>query len=98
MLVEVLLQSKTIYERPIVCTAHAFVFWGFLAFDCCDSLSAATHTGVRAMTRTTPLVLVLTWFVLIGSGACGSDVTPTPDDVIEDASVSDLALRVEGMT
>jgi len=50
------------------------------------------------MTRITPLVWVLTGFVLIGSGACGSDVTPTPDDVIEDASVSDLALRVEGMT
>lgn len=50
------------------------------------------------MTRTTPLVWVLAGFVLIGSEACGFDVTPTPDDVIEDASVLDLALRVEGMT
>jgi Fe-S oxidoreductase len=30
--VEVLLQSKVIRERPIAGTAHAFVFWGFCAF------------------------------------------------------------------
>ncbi len=49
------------------------------------------------MTHSTKLVWVLTGLVLLGSGACGSDVTPTPG-VIEDASVSNLVLRVEGMT
>ena len=29
---EVLLQSKVIRERPLPGLAHAFVFWGFLAF------------------------------------------------------------------
>ncbi|MCL6505808.1 MAG: [Fe-S]-binding protein, partial [Bryobacteraceae bacterium] len=31
-LVEVLLQSKVIGERPLAGLAHAFVFWGFCAF------------------------------------------------------------------
>jgi Fe-S oxidoreductase len=38
-LVDVLLQVRTIRERPIVGLAHAFVFWGFLAF--------AGYTGVE---------------------------------------------------
>ena len=31
-LIDVVLQAKTIKERPIAGLAHAFVFWGFLAF------------------------------------------------------------------
>src|SRR5262245_22340217 len=31
-LVDVVLQGRTIRERPIVGLAHAFVFWGFVAF------------------------------------------------------------------
>ncbi len=49
------------------------------------------------MTQPTTLVWVLTGFVVLGSGACGSDVTPIPS-VTEDASVANLTLRVEGMT
>ncbi len=49
------------------------------------------------MTRSTRLVWILTGLVLLGSGACSSDVPPVPS-VTEDASVANLTLRVEGMT
>lgn len=50
------------------------------------------------MTKFTKLAWVLTGLILLGSGACGSDVTPTPPGVTEDVSLSNIALRVEGMT
>ena len=53
------------------------------------------------MTHPTRLVWFLTGVVLLGSGACRSDVTPDPASVpgvTENASISNLALRVEGMT
>ncbi len=42
---EVLLQSKVIRERPLPGVAHAFVFWGFLAFALVtlDHLAAGLH-------------------------------------------------------
>ena len=53
------------------------------------------------MIRPKKLVWVLTGFVLLGSGACSSD--PQSDviavgDVGEGVSISNLSLRVRGMT
>ena len=45
------------------------------------------------------LVLVLAGLLLLGSGACRSDVPPDPSpDPVQDASALNLTLRVEGMT
>ena len=51
--VDVVLQVRTIRERPIVGVAHAFVFWGFLAFggytlvECLSGLGIVDLTGTR---------------------------------------------------
>jgi len=50
VLIEVLLQSKTIYERPIVGMAHAFVFWGFLAFSMYTSIGLLDGLGFVDLT------------------------------------------------
>ena len=53
------------------------------------------------MTRSTRLVWFLTGLVLVGTGACSSDVTSggaSVPSVTEDPSISYLSLRVEGMT
>ncbi len=49
------------------------------------------------MTQQAGLAWVLTGFVLLESAACSSDVRSVPD-VTEDAAISTIALRVEGMT
>ena len=43
---EVLLQSKVIKERPFPGIAHAFVFWGFLAFALVTLNHLATGFGI----------------------------------------------------
>ena len=53
------------------------------------------------MTHPTRFVWFLTGLVLLGSGACSSDVTSdsaSVPGVTADTSISNLALRVEGMT
>ena len=47
------------------------------------------------MTQFTKLAWVLTGLIVLTSGACSSDVTPTPPGVTEDVSLSSIALRVE---
>ncbi len=44
---EVLLQGKVIEQRPMAGLAHAFVFWGFLAFGPITMNHIATAFGVR---------------------------------------------------
>ena len=43
---EVLLQGKVIRQRPLAGTAHAFVFWGFLAFALMTLNHFASHFGL----------------------------------------------------
>src|ERR1700727_1794946 len=43
---EVLLQSKVIAQRPLPGIAHAFVFWGFLAFALVTLNHAAVGLGI----------------------------------------------------
>src|SRR5438128_1827402 len=46
---EVLLQGKVIGERPLPGLAHAFVFWGFLAFALVTVNHFAIGFGVRLL-------------------------------------------------
>jgi len=50
---EVLLQSKVIAQRPLAGTAHALVFWGFLAFALINVNHIATGFGVPILTSDT---------------------------------------------
>src|SRR6266550_370967 len=46
---EVLLQSKVIRERPIPGLAHAFVFWGFIAFAGITVAHLAAGAGLNLL-------------------------------------------------
>jgi Fe-S oxidoreductase len=48
---EVLLQGKVIKERPLPGIAHAFVFWGFLAFALVTLNHFASGFGVRLLSE-----------------------------------------------
>ena len=48
---EVLCQGLVIKERPLPGLAHAFVFWGFLAFALITSAHLAEGFGFRALSR-----------------------------------------------
>src|ERR1043165_1696325 len=50
--VDVLLQVRTIRERPIVGLAHAFVFWGFVAFAGYTSVEFLRGLGIVDLTDT----------------------------------------------
>ena len=49
--VDVLFQRKTIVERPIAGVAHAFVFWGFLAFAGYTLVELLRGLGIVDLTR-----------------------------------------------
>jgi len=49
-LLDVLLQVRTIRERPIVGLAHAFVFWGFIAFAGYTSVEFLRGLGIVDLT------------------------------------------------
>src|SRR4051794_7144250 len=48
---EVLFQGKIIVQRPFAGTAHAFVFWGFLAFGLVTANHIATGFGLPFFDR-----------------------------------------------
>jgi Fe-S oxidoreductase len=50
-LVEVMLQSKVIVQRPLAGLAHAFVFWGFCAFALITINHLASGFGVGFLSR-----------------------------------------------
>jgi Fe-S oxidoreductase len=52
-LADVLFQRKTIVERPAAGLAHAFVFWGFLAFAGYTSVEFLYGLGLVDLTETT---------------------------------------------
>ena len=49
---DVLLQARTIRERPIVGVAHAFVFWGFVAFGGYTLVEFLRGLGIANLTDT----------------------------------------------
>jgi len=49
---EVLLQGKVIRQRPLAGTAHAFVFWGFLAFALVTLNHIASGFGLQLISPT----------------------------------------------
>jgi Fe-S oxidoreductase len=49
---DVLLQRQTIKERPIAGAAHAFVFWGFVAFALYTTVEFLYGLGIVDLTRT----------------------------------------------
>jgi len=51
-LVDVLFQARTIRERPIAGIAHAFVFWGFVAFAGYTTVEFLYGLGIVDLTRT----------------------------------------------
>jgi Fe-S oxidoreductase len=51
-LVDVVGQRKTILERPAAGTAHAFVFWGFVAFAGYTTLEFLAGLGIVDLTHT----------------------------------------------
>ena len=69
---EVIFQTKTIRERPIVGIAHLFVFWGFCAFGGYTALEGLRGIGLIDLTETGPahvykLILVpFAIFVIVG--------------------------------
>jgi Fe-S oxidoreductase len=48
---EVMLQGKVIEQRPLPGLAHAFVYWGFLAFGLITLNHLATAFGLRLLTQ-----------------------------------------------
>jgi Fe-S oxidoreductase len=51
-LVDVIGQRRTILERPLAGTAHALVFWGFLAFGLYTSVEFLRGLGIADLTAT----------------------------------------------
>src|SRR5262249_16938875 len=50
-LVDVVFQARTIRERPVVGLAHAFVFWGFVAFAGYTTVEFLRGLGIVALTE-----------------------------------------------
>src|SRR5437868_9099377 len=51
-LVDVIGQRKTILERPLAGVAHAFVFWGFVAFGGYTAVEFLAGLGIADLTHT----------------------------------------------
>ena len=71
-LIDVVLQRKTIGERPFPGVAHAFVFWGFVVFGGYTVVEFLHGLGLVDMTRTQwfaayrIVLAVFAWAVLSG--------------------------------
>src|SRR2546425_6663030 len=50
--VDVLLQRRTIRERPVTGLMHAFVFWGFVAFGAYTAVEFLRGLGIADLTTT----------------------------------------------
>src|ERR1019366_8594299 len=62
---EVMLQGKVIEQRPLPDLAHAFVYWGFLAFGLVTVNHIATPFGGRFLTQDTGLGSFYLGFVAV---------------------------------
>jgi heterodisulfide reductase subunit C len=73
---EVMLQGKVIEQRPLPGLAHAFVYWGFLAFGLVTVNHIATPFGGRFLTQDTGfgsfyLGFVAVWAVAVAVSIAG---------------------------
>ena len=70
--VDVIFQRQTIVERPVAGLAHAFVFWGFVAFGGYTITEFLYGLGIVDLTHTTwfsayrMVLAVFAWMVLAG--------------------------------
>jgi Fe-S oxidoreductase len=77
VLFEVVLQTKTIADKPIVGLAHAFVFWGFVAFGGYTTVEFLAGLGIVDWTATgwfhayERLLVPFAWAVLAGMAFLG---------------------------
>ena len=62
---EVLLQAKVIQQRPVAGAAHAFVFWGFLAFGLVTLNHFALGFGFPFLSRESAFGQIYTGFVAL---------------------------------
>ena len=62
---EVMLQGKVIEQRPLPGLAHAFVYWGFLAFALITVNHFATAFGARFLTSDSVFGGFYMWFVAV---------------------------------
>ena len=58
---EVLFQGKVIVQRPVAGAAHAFVFWGFLAFGLITVNHIASGFGLPLLSRESGFGKVVFW-------------------------------------
>jgi Fe-S oxidoreductase len=73
---EVMLQGKVIEQRPLPGLAHAFVYWGFLAFGLATVNHIASPFGGRFLTRDTAfggfyLGFVAVWALVVAVSIAG---------------------------
>jgi Fe-S oxidoreductase len=73
---EVMLQGKVIEQRPLPGLAHAFVYWGFLAFSLVTVNHIASAFGGRFLTRDTAfgsfyLGFVAVWALVVAVSIAG---------------------------
>lgn len=66
---EVMLQGKVIEQRPLPGLAHAFVYWGFLAFGLVTINHIASAFGARFLTQDTGFGSFYLWFVAVWAAA-----------------------------
>src|SRR6516165_10038767 len=62
---EVMLQGKVIEQRPLPGLAHAFVYWGFLAFALITINHLATPFGLRFLRIDSSFGSFYMWFVAV---------------------------------
>jgi len=62
---EVMLQGKVIEQRPLPGLAHAFVYWGFLAFALITLNHLATAFGLAFLSRDSGFGAFYFWFVAV---------------------------------
>jgi Fe-S oxidoreductase len=73
---EVLCQAKVIRQRPLPGLAHAFVFWGFLAFALVTSNHLASAIGLRFLSPTSLVgrfyfLFAAVWALLVAVSIAG---------------------------
>ena len=62
---EVMLQGKVIEQRPLPGLAHAFVYWGFLAFALISLNHLATPFGLKFLDADSGFGAFYVWFVAV---------------------------------
>src|SRR5258708_21803864 len=72
---EVMLQGKVIEQRPLPGLAHAFVYWGFLAFALVTINHIASAFGGRFLTQDSAFGSFYLGFAAVWAGAVSLSLT-----------------------